>query len=173
MLPVSSGGAFKPRNRGLQLDQGDILANVPLVNWKDGKAKEAPNRAVVTSHGCVCEDYERATEAKRSGAAERVQIQVAPLVPADNFKEKINLIREGKLLDFFFIEGDGQKLKHQVAVLAREQPVPASLLVDCPTIAQLADWQWEALRLHLTVARYRCDPKEIFRDELLVGREAG
>lgn len=166
-------GVFKSRTRGIQLDQGDILANVPLVNWKNGKAKEAPNRAVVTSHGCVCEDYERATEANRSSAADRVQIQVAPLVPASNFKEKINLIQEGKLLDYFFVEGDGQKLNHQVAVLAREQPVPAPLLVECPTVAQLADWQWEALRLHLTICRFRCDPKEIFRDELLTNAEIG
>lgn len=170
---MPAAGAFKSRTRGIQLDQGDILANVPLVNWKSGKAKEAPNRAVVTSHGCVCEDYERATEANRSSAADRVQIQVAPLVPASNFKDKIKLIREGKLLDFFFVEGDGQKLNHHVAVLAREQPVPASVLVKCPTIAQLADWQWEALRLHLTVSRFRCDPKEIFRDELLTGAGTG
>jgi len=162
---VSSDAAFKPHD-GL-LDQGDIFADVPLITWKDGKAVETPGRAVVTSHGCVCEDFDRALEAKRSSAAERILIQVAPLRPANDFKHKVDEIRAGQLLDRFFIEGDGSKLAHQVADLTREQPVPASILVKCKKIARLSDRQWEALLIHMTVARFRIDPTKLFRDELL------
>jgi hypothetical protein len=166
---VASKAAFKPHDDGLLLDQGDILAEVPLVIWKDGKAQESKNRAVVTSHGCVCEDYERAIGAGRSSAAERLLLQVAPLRPAKDFKHKIGEIQRGELLDRFFVEGDGKKLAHQVADLTREQPIPASVLVKCKKIARLADWQWEALLIHMTIARFRIDPAQVFSEEILKG----
>lgn len=165
-------GAFKPHDDG-KLDQGDIFANVPLVKWEDGSAKESPSRAVVTSHGCVCEDYERAIEAGKSSAANRVLVQVAPLRPATDFKHKVDEIRAGKLLDRFFVEGDGSKLSHQVADLTREQPVPASVLVGCQKIARLSDRQWDALLVHMAIARFRVDPATLFRDEILRGGASG
>lgn len=165
-------GAFKPHNDG-KLDRGDIFANVPLVKWEDGAAKKSENRAVVTSHGCVCEDYERALEAGKSSAASRILIQVAPLRPAADFKHKVDEIRAGKLLDRFFVEGDGPKLSHQVADLTREQPVPAAVLVKCQKIARLSDRQWQALLVHLAVARFRVDPAKLFRDEILRGGASG
>jgi len=165
---VAREGALKPHGDGL-LDQGDILSDAPLVSWKTGAAIQGQNRAVITSHGCVCEEYERMTDAGRSNAASRIQVQVAPLRPAKVFREKIDLIRDGRLLDYLFIEGDGQKLQHQVAILSEEQPVPAHILIQCKKIARLSDWQWERLRLQLTVARFRVKPEEIFRDEILKG----
>jgi hypothetical protein len=164
-------GALKPHGDGLLLDQGDVLSDAPLVSWKTGEAVQGENRAVITSHGCVCEEYERLMNSGKSNAASRILIQVAPLRPAKVFRDKIKLIREGKLLDYFFVEGDGQKLQHQVAILSGEQPVPARLLVDCKKVARLSDWQWERLRLQLTVARFRVKPDEIFREELLKGAE--
>jgi len=150
------------------LDQGDILSDVPLVKWKDGQAAHgSPNRAIVTSHGCVCEDYDRAVKDGKSSAADRVFIQVAPLRPAKDFRDKIGLIQEGKLLDLFFIEGDGGKLAHQVADLTREQPIPARVLADCKKVARIADWQWNALMVHMTVARFRSAPADIFHPDLL------
>ena len=169
---MTPDAAFKPHDDG-KLDQGDIFALVPLVKWEDGEAKESPNRAVVTSHGCVCEDYERAIEKGQSSAADRVLIQVAPLRPAKDFKHKVDEIRNGQLLDRFFIEGDGPKLSHQVADLSREQPVPASLLVGCQKIARLSDQQWEALLVHMAIARFRIDPAKLFRDEILRGAANG
>lgn len=165
---MASRKALKPHDD--VLDQGDILSDVPLVRWKDGQASHgSPNRAIITSHGCVCEDFERAIEGRKSSAAERIFIQVAPLRPAKDFRDKIDLIREGKLLDYFFLEGDGSSLAHQVADLKREQPIPALVLADCKKVARIADWQWNALMVHMTVARFRSDPADIFRSELLKG----
>ena len=164
--------AFKPHNDG-RLDQGDILADVPLIKWDGEAAKESPNRAIVTSHGCVCEDFERWMEAGKSSAADRVLIQVAPLRPAKDFKHKVDEIRDGKLLDRFFIEGDGSKLSHQVVDLNGEQPIPASVLVKCKKIARLSDRQWKALLVHLAVARFRVEPAQLFRDEILEGMPSG
>jgi hypothetical protein len=156
------------QTHGDALDQGDILSDVPLVRWKDGQAAQgSPNRAIITSHGCVCEDYDRAVKAGKSSAADRVFIQVAPLRPAKDFRDKIDLIREGKLLDYFFIEGDGSKLAHQVADLKREQPIPAHVLADCKRVARIADWQWNALLVHMTVSRFRSAPADIFHPDLL------
>jgi hypothetical protein len=164
--------AFKPHDDG-RLDQGDVFSDVPLIKWDDGAARESPNRAVVTSHGCVCEDYERAISAGRTSAADRILIQVAPLRPAKDFKQKIAEIRDGKLLDRFFIEGDGQRLAHQVVDLSREQPMPASVLMKCKKVARLSDQQWEALLVHMAVARFRIDPAKLFRDEILKGATGG
>lgn len=160
-------GALKPRDDGLLLDQGEILADAPLVSWKTGEAVQKDNRAVITSHGCVCEDYERFVETGKSSAAARVMVQVAPLRNAEVFRDKIKLIRDGQLLDYLYIEGDGQKIKHQVAILSEEQPIPARLLAACKKVAILADWQYERLRLQLTVARFRTKPDEIFRADHL------
>ena len=169
---MASDRAFKPHNDG-KLDRGDIFANVPLAKWEDGAIKQSPSRAVVTSHGCVCEDYERAISAGRSSAAERILIQVAPLRSAADFKHKVDEIRAGKLLDRFFVEGDGSKLSHQVADLTREQPVPASVLIECQKIARLSDRQWDALLVHSAVARFRTDPTTLFRDEIVKGGASG
>lgn len=150
------------------LDQGDILSDVPLVKWKDGQATHgSPNRAIITSHGCVCEDFDRAVQDGKSSKAARIFIQVAPLRPARDFRDKIDLIQEGKLLDLYFIEGDGSKLAHQVVDLKREQPIPARVLADCKKVARIADWQWNALLVHMTVARFRSAPADIFHPDLL------
>jgi hypothetical protein len=170
---VSARRALKKRNPEHLLDQGEVFSDVPLVKWKDGKAKETTGRAIVSSHGCVCEDYDRALELGRSSTARKAVVQVVPLQSASTFKDKVEMIQRGEMYDFFFVEGDGQTLDHQVAILTREQAIPASILADCNRIAQVADWQWEALRLHLTLARFRREPDELFRDEFLKGSGSG
>ena len=72
------------------------MADVPLIKWDGEAAKESPNRAIVTSHGCVCEDFERWMEAGKSSAADRVLIQVAPLRPAKDFKHKVDEIAQDR-----------------------------------------------------------------------------
>jgi hypothetical protein len=167
--------AFQPHDDGL-LDQGDIFANVPLTKWKGGEPEEgsATKRAVVTSHGCVCEDYDRAIDANRTSAARRVYVQVAPLRSVKDYRDtaekrtKLKMIENGELLDYFFIEGDGKGLEHQVADLTREQPLPASVLADdCTKIARLADWQRGALNVHIAVSRFRVDPADLFNEKIL------
>ncbi len=127
----------------------------------------------VTSNGCTCEDYERAIEKGWSSSAARVYVQVAPLRPAKDFKDKQDEIRAGRRLDLFFIKGDDKKLADQVADLTREQPIPASVLASCKKIARLADWQWSALLVHIAVSRFHVKPEELFRDELLKGGAGG
>jgi len=164
---------FKPHDDGL-LDQGDVIANVPLVKWENGKIVEGkPTRCVITSNGCTCEDYERALE-RGSSAVDRILIQVAPLRNAKVFPpEKQEEIKEGRRLDLFYIYGDGAKLGDQIAVLTYEQPVPASVLVSQDTVARLADWQFKNLLIHNAVSRFHIEPGELFRDELLKGGAGG
>jgi hypothetical protein len=155
----------------VQLDQGMILADVPFVKWENGKAKlESPGRGIITSHGCACEDYERAANAEgRSSQADRVMLQVAPLKPAKAFGDKIETIKRGVQLDCFFVEGDGS-IADQVVDLTREQGIPASVLAECKKSGQIADWQWKALLVHIAVSRFHQTPEELFRVELLESR---
>lgn len=145
-----------------------ILADVPFVKWDGGKAKfDSPGRGIITSHGCACEDYERAAAASgRSSQAERVMLQVAPLKPAKAFGEKIEVIKVGSQLDCFFIEGDGS-IADQVVDLTREQGIPACVLAGCKRSGQIADWQWKSLLVHIAVSRFHQQPEELFLRELL------
>jgi hypothetical protein len=126
---------------------------------------------VVTSHGCVCEKYERALAKGRPEVARKVFVQVAPLENAEAFpRDQLPTIEKGGMRDLFYLEGSGLDLKHKVTILTREQAVPAEVLVEkCKRVAQVADWQWAALRLHLTLTRFRKPADKIFRDELLKG----
>ncbi|HUB35648.1 MAG TPA: hypothetical protein VL972_02390 [Solirubrobacteraceae bacterium] len=148
-----------------------ILADVPFVKWERGKAKlDSKGRGIITSHGCACEDYERAARrSERSSQADRVMLQVAPLKPAKVFGEKLELIRSGSHLDFFFVEGDGS-IADQVVDLTREQGLPASVLAECKRSGQIADWQWKALLVHVAVSRFHQTPEKLFLPELLESR---
>lgn len=148
-----------------------ILADAPLVKWENGKAKfDSPGRGIITSHGCACEDYERAAATEgRSSQADRVMLQVAPLKPAKAFGEKLDTIRRGIQLDCFFLEGDGS-LADQVVDLTREQAIPASVLAQCKKSGQIADWQWKRLLVHIAVSRFHQPPEELFLDSLLESR---
>jgi hypothetical protein len=159
---------------GKELDQGDVLADVPFVKWEGDKASPGKrNPGLITSHGCTCEDYYRALK-QGSSAVNRVWVQVAPLRPASDFDDKtIAEVREGVQLDRFFVEGDGSRLRDQVAILTREQPFQASLLAGCKRAVRIADWQWERLLIHMTVSRFHARPEQIFRDELLTREEGG
>jgi hypothetical protein len=62
--------AFQPHDDGRLVEQGDIFTTVPLMKWKDGEPEEGSptKRAVVCSHGCVCEDYDRHIEVGWGGS---------------------------------------------------------------------------------------------------------
>jgi hypothetical protein len=167
--------AFKPHD-DCPIDQGDIFTNVPLMKWQDGEPEEGSptKRAMVTSHGCVCEDYDRAMAEGKSSAARRLYVQVAPLRAAKDKKAKLDVIEQGRMPEYFYVEGDGNRLDHQVADLSREQPIPAWVLVEkCDKIARIADWQWKALCVHLAVAQFRVEPEDLFNPEILRGATRG
>ncbi len=163
------GPAF--RSRDAHLDQGDIFSDVPLGKWEHGQLVQGPGvRAVITSHGCACEDYERALEGSRSQQAEKILLHVAPLRSARDFPEhRVEEIRSGRYLGSFFIYGQGSVLSDQIVDFTREQPVPAVVLSQCTKIARLADWQWARLLVHLAVSRFHQEPETLFRPELLGG----
>jgi hypothetical protein len=176
--PTSILGAVAPQ-KALQklddhlLDQGDVLADVPFVRWRDGKPTfGSKGLGIITSHGCACEDYERALEAHRSSQAERVMLQVAPLKPAKVFGEKIEVIKSGTHLDLFYVQGEGSRLADQVVDLTREQGIPASVLAACKKCARIADWQWRALLVHVAVSRFHQQPEKLFLNEVLESRSA-
>ena len=169
---MTRGPAFCPHDE--HLDQGDIFSSVPLGKWEDGKLIQGPGvRAVITSHGCACEDYERALEAGRTQAAAKIMLQVAPLrtikgVPANRLEE----IATGKHLDYFYVFGEANKLPDHLLDFTQEQPVPASVLTKCTKIARLSAWQWRRLLVHLAVSRFHQQPEKLFLPELLE-QEAG
>ncbi len=151
------------------LDQGDLLADVPFLRWRNGEAEfGSKHRGVVTSNGCTCEDYERYVEAGKSSAAARVFIQVAPLRPALQYPEKQQEeARAGEQQDYFYVFGEGTVLKDQVADLTLEQPFPAALLLDCKKIARLEDWQWKRLLIHTAVSRFHQEPETLFLPDVV------
>jgi hypothetical protein len=164
---VPDGPALVPTDE--HLDEGDILSAVPFIRWKDGKPEIKPNvRGVITSHGCACEDYERAVAKGQKDKAGKMMLQIAPLrdikgIPAHRLDE----IKAGKQLDYFYIYGEGGTLNDHIVDLTHEQPIPASMLNDCRKVARLAPWQFKNLLIHLTVSRFHQPPEEIFRDDLL------
>ena len=95
-------------------------------------------------------------------------IQVAPLRPASQFSERqIDEIREGKQLDYFFVQGEATFLADQVADLTFEQPIPASVLSACTKSTRLADWQWQRLLIHVAVSRFHQQPETLFVEHVL------
>lgn len=146
-----------------------MLADVPFVRWKKGKPTiNAKGLGIITSNGCACEDYERAVDERMSSQAARLMLQVAPLNNAKQFPEdKLDIIKTGDHLDFFFLKGEGSRLADQVVDLSREQGIPASVLVDCKKVALIANWQWRRLLVHIAVTRFHQRPEELFLAGLL------
>lgn len=168
---MAVGEPFKAHDGALE--QGDIIANVPIARWKDGElAGTTPKLCVVTANECTCEDYERAVP-RGSDAVARIWIHVAPLVNASTFpEEKQEELKRGQRYDKFYIHGD-DKLADQVANLVQEQPVPGLVLAGLPKAARLADWQFKHLQIHCTVCRFHLKPEALFREELLKGGDSG
>ena len=143
-----------------------MIANVPFAKWADGKWDINPQRGVITSQGCACEDYDRAIAAGQTSKARRVKLHVAPLNPAAGRpEEKLQMIRDGKVWQYFYIYGETGTLQDQVADVDAEQAIPAFVLADLPRVARLARWQWNALLIHLTVNRWGRPPEQIFGEE--------
>jgi hypothetical protein len=160
---VPDARPFKPLDE--HLDQGDILANAPVLKWTNGEASFAENRVVVTSNGCACEDYEREVEKGQTSAARKIMIMVAPIRNANSYPPQMQQdIKDGKFYNRFFISGDTRRLQDQVVDLTREYHVPASLLSECTKVARLADWQWKRLLIQQSVSRFHQPPEEIFLD---------
>jgi hypothetical protein len=153
------------RDHDDRLDEGDVLANAPVLKWKNGEPKFTEGRVIVTAHGCACEDYYRALEEGRTSAARRVMVMVAPVRNANDLDEDTRqAIQRGEYYDLFYVYGDGSRLHDQVVDLTREFNVPASLLIECQKIARLNDWQWRRLLIALTVSRWHQKPETIFRE---------
>ncbi len=148
-----------------------MLGDVPFVKWENGKARTGTvGPGIITSHGCSCEDYERALREGRTSAARRLMLMAAPLKQAKAFREKIETIKTGTALDYFFIKGENPWPADQVVDLTHEQALPASVLADCRNVALIADWQWKALLVHIAISRFHQQPEELFREELLENR---
>jgi hypothetical protein len=164
---VPRADAFRPLDE--HLEQGDILANVPFVKWRDGKVVEGGgSRGIITSNGCSCEDYERAQESGHTQKAAKLMLHVAPIRGTEGVpEEKRTEVESGEHLDRFYVYGDGAVLGDQILDFTREQPIPASVLDGCPKIARIADWQWQRLLIHQSVSRFHQRPGELFRADLL------
>ena len=164
---MSHGPSFQPHDD--HLDQGDIFSDVPLGKWKGGELVQGPPlRAVITSHGCACEDYERALTAGRTQTAAKIMLQVAPLRPIRDVPEyRLEEIKNGEQLDYFYVYGEDNKLPDHMLDFRREQPVPASVLEKCTKIPRLSDWQWRRLLVHLAVSRFHQKPETLFLPALL------
>jgi hypothetical protein len=160
--------ALRKIDSELLLEGGLVLAKIPFVKWENGEARiGADGPGIITSHGCACEDYERALQEGRTSAARRLMLMAAPLKQAKAFRDKIETIKGGTALDYFFIKGENPWPADQVVDLTHEQAIPASVLADCKKVAQIADWQWKRLLIHIAISRFHQQPEELFREELL------
>jgi hypothetical protein len=164
---VPRADAFRPLDE--HLEQGDILANVPFVKWRDGRPVEGGgSRGIITSNGCSCEDYERALEMGQTQKAAKLMLHVAPVRAIEDVPEQRRAeIESGQHLDRFYVYGDGTVVGDQLLDFTREQPIPASVLATCPKIARIDDWQWRRLLIHLAVSRFHQRPEELFREDML------
>jgi hypothetical protein len=157
---------FKPHD--VHLEQGDIFADVPLIKYKNGKLDQKRTRAIITSDGCACEDYERMVAKGHTQAAAKLMLHVAPLRATKDVPEhRLEEIRSGEQLDYFYVYGETGTLTDQLLDFSYEQPVPASVLERCTKIARLADWQWKRLLVHQTVSRWHQKPETIFLAKVL------
>lgn len=160
---------FRPRDG--QISDGDILEAVPFLKWKDGEAKPVSARGIVTSHGCACEDYERALGAGKSSKARKVLLRVARMQPASNFPALVlDDIRDGQHTDLFFVDGD-ETTPDQVVDLTNEQPFPAELLVKLPFRTRISEAQWKRLQMQAMVERLHAKPEEFLKAEIVSGEE--
>ncbi len=151
------------------IDQGYIFANVPFPVWDDEAWKVVPRTGVVTSDECACEDYKRALDAGYGDKAKKIDLQVAPVQPANRYSEEaIENIKAGESLERFFIYG-GQSLPDSVVQVDKKTAIPAHVLATLKTITVLAPWQWRGLVVHLTVSQWHEKPENILRPELLEG----
>lgn len=158
---------YKPHDE--HLDQGDIFSDVPLIKYRNGKLEQKPMRAIITSDGCACEDYERMLAKGHTQAAAKLMLHVAPLRATKDVPEhRLEEIRSGEQLDYFYVYGQAGKLPDQMLDFSYEQPVPASVLEGCTKIARLADCQWKRLLVHQTVSRWHQKPEKIFLAAILV-----
>ena len=150
------------------LEHGLVLADVPFVRWKDGRPKiDSGGPGIITSEGCACEAYERALQEGRSSAAAKVMLQVAPIRPANDYRDKIETVKAGQVLGLFFVKGEGSRLGDCVVDFSHEQGIPASVLAGCKKSALISDWQWKRLLVHLTVSRWRQKAEDLFREDLI------
>jgi hypothetical protein len=95
---------FKPHD--VHLEQGDIFADVPLIKYKNGKLDQKRTRAIITSDGCACEDYERMVAKGHTQAAAKLMLHVAPLRATKDVPEhRLEEIRSGEQLDYFYVYG--------------------------------------------------------------------
>ena len=156
-------------------EHGLVLSDVPFVRWVAAKPTVGtPKPGIITSEGCACEVYERALDQDKTNAARKVMLQVAPLrQPSVYGDEKLDLIKGGHVLGLFFVKGEGTRLGDSVVDLACEQSMPAWLLAYCTKSALISDRQWKRLLIHLTVSRWRQEPENLFREDLLESASDG
>jgi hypothetical protein len=158
------------REHDHELDQGDLLDDVPFVHRR---ASEDPDvvlrRGLVTSHGCDCERYERR---RRDGTADEsflagYAVQVAPVLPAAEFNPGLmGDIRRGRVPQYFAIPEENP-WPEWVVDLHQEQPIPVSDLLDCERDACLSDEMWRRLVVHRFYLQSRVKPETAFAGELM------
>jgi hypothetical protein len=145
------------------LNEGDVIAAVPFAKWTGTDWKVNSKRAVITSHGCACEDYRRHIEAGQTSKARKVVLHVAPLAEVrDVPEEKRQIIRAGEMWRYFYLTGQDGVLADHLVDLDAEQAIPAEVLQGLTKIARIADWQWQALLIHITVNRWGRSAEDIF-----------
>jgi hypothetical protein len=146
------------------LDQGYLLDAVPVRFPRSGEDSVEQSLAVVTSHGCDCDRYERAKAAGDSG--ETLVVQVAPVHPLAALDDNglHNDIRKGGVHRYFHIPAEAGH-DELVADLFFEQPLPTGDLMRLVRVASLSeDWCWR-LSLQIFVLRSRKRIEDVFRDD--------
>lgn len=143
------------------IDQGDILNEVPFVERRGSGVFKIEMLGMVTSHGCTCEKY---TRLRDSGEAddhflETYTLHVTPLMAASRFDgNELGNIRSGRVRQYHALPAS-DVLPELVLDLNLEQPVPAILLLELKRRASLAEAFWDRFVIHRFVFQTRRDPR--------------
>lgn len=156
------------RDHDHEIDQGDVLVDVPFVFRRGESVEVKPRLGVVTSHGCDCERYTRRRDQGADDVfLETYTVQVAPLIHTVDFDAGVlGDIRRGRVRKYFAIPADDEHPEVLID-LHLEQPVPVAELLDLHRETSLSDETWAQLVVHQFVLQSRLNPDDVFRPEVL------
>lgn len=145
------------------LNQGDVLANVPFYVRQEHGNTLVPAPGLVLSHSCDIDKFDEEKHKLAGNVRKRWPVQMIPLMsPAAMDQGALGDTKAGRHKRYFYIpkEGHHQEL---VADFWLAQPVPLVVLKSLQRLATLSDDYLARLWTHSFVAISRKQPTEVFQ----------
>lgn len=145
------------------LNQGDVLANVPFYGRQEHGNELVTVPGLVLSHSCDIDKFDEVKHTLTGNQRKRWPVQMLPLMtPAALDKGALGDTKGGRHRRYFYIpkEGHHQEL---VADFWLAQPVPLVVLKRLQRLATLSDEYLAKLWTHAFVAISRKEPTDVFQ----------